>query len=198
LERTIQKINFVYLKEMTPVAIHRKFDRVEDYLAFEEKSEVRHEYYFENLIEKAGASFLHDFINGNLFLIFKLLFKDKNERVFIKGFKAFIKKENIFFYPDLMISIPEQHEYYSTQPILIVEVLSESTRRFDIIDKFIQYQKLQSLQYYFLVEPDKHLVIVHRKTDNTDWQTNTYTSITDVIDLPKLQISIALKDIYQA
>ena len=140
----------------------------------------------------------NNLINGNLFFIFKMLFKDKNERVFMEGFKAFIKNENIFFYPDLMISLPEQHKYYSTQPILIAEVLSEGTRNFDMVDKFIQYQKLETLQYYLLVEPEKHLVIIHKKTGDNDWQTDTYTSITDVIDLPALQISIALKDIYQA
>jgi hypothetical protein len=49
-----------------------------------------------------------------------------------------------------------------------------------------------------LVEPDKYLVIMYKKTDEGDWQSNTYTAITDVIDLPKFNISIALKDIYQA
>ena len=183
---------------MKPVTEHRKFEQIEDYLAFEEKSELRHEYYLENLIEMAGASYLHNLINGNLFFLFKLLFKDRYERVFMEGFKAFIKKENIFFYPDLMISKPEQYEFYSTQPLLITEVLSESTRNFDMTDKFIQYKKLDTLQYYLLVEPEKCLVIVHKKSAANEWQTNTYTSITDVIDLPALQISIALKDIYQA
>jgi len=193
-----QAIIFVYLKLMKPITEHRKFESIEAYLAFEEKSEMRHEYYLENLIEMAGASYLHNLINGNLFFIFKMLFKNKSERVFMEGFKAFIKNENIFFYPDLMIAIPEQYEYYSTQPVLITEVLSESTRKFDMVDKFIQYQKLDTLQYYILVEPEKHLVIVHKKTPETGWQTDTYTSIADMIDLPTLEISIALKDIYQA
>ncbi|MEO6733420.1 MAG: Uma2 family endonuclease [Ferruginibacter sp.] len=183
---------------MQPIKQHKKFANIEDYLAFEEKNEVRHEYYFENLIEMAGASYLHNLINGNLFFLLKMLLKERNERVFIEGFKAFIKDENIFFYPDVMISLPEIHEYYSTQPILIAEVLSESTRNFDMVDKFIQYKKLDTLQYYLLLEPDKNLVIVHKKAMDNEWQTDTYTSITDVIDLPALQISIALKDIYQA
>lgn len=183
---------------MKKVIEHRKFENMEEYFAFEEKSEVRHEYYFENLIEMAGASFLHNLISGNLFFILKMLLKDKDKRIFMEGFKAFIKSENIFFYPDVMVALPEQHEYFSTQPVLIAEVLSESTRKFDMVDKFIQYQKLDTLQYYLLVEPDKHLVIMYKKTDDADWQGDTYTAITDVINLPKLNISIALKDIYQA
>jgi Uma2 family endonuclease len=183
---------------MNPLTEHRKFETVEEYLAFEEKSEVRHEYYLENLIEMAGASFLHNLISGNIFFIIKQLLKNKNERVFIEGFKAFIKEQNIFFYPDVMVALPEEHQYYSTQPVLIAEVLSESTRKFDMIDKFIQYQKLDTLQYYLLVEPDKYLVILYKKAAEGDWQSSTFTAITDIIDLPKFNISIALKDIYQA
>ena len=82
---------------MKPITEHRKFESIEAYLAFEEKSEVRHEYYLENLIEMAGASFLHNLISGNLFFILKMLLKDKSERIFMEGFKAFIKEENIFF-----------------------------------------------------------------------------------------------------
>lgn len=177
---------------------HRKFESAEAYLAFEEKSELRHEYYLENLIEIAGASFLHNLISGNLFFILKMLLKDKAERVFIEGFKAFIKEDNIFFYPDVMIALPEGHEYYSTQPILIAEVLSESTRKFDMVDKFIQYQKLSTLQYYLLIEPEKHFVIIYKKTDDNDWEACSYASVSDIIELPKLNISIALKDLYQA
>ena len=53
---------------MNPLTEHRKFKTVEEYLAFEEKSEVRHEYYLESLVEMAGASFLHNLISGNIFL----------------------------------------------------------------------------------------------------------------------------------
>ena len=183
---------------MKKVIEHRKFEAIEEYFAFEEKSEVRHEYYFENLIEVASASFLHNQISGNLFLILKMLLKDKSERIFMEGFKAFIKEENIFFYPDVMVALPEQHEYYSTQPVLIAEVLSESTRKFDMVDKFIQYQKMDTLQYYLLVEPDKQTVIMYQKASDADWQALIYNNLSDVIDLPKLNISIALKDIYQA
>lgn len=100
---------------MKPVTEHRKFERTVDYLAFEEKSELRHECYLENLT-----------------------------------------------------------------------------------DKFIQYKKPDTFQNYLLVEPEKCLVTVHKKSAANEWQTDTYTSLTDVIDLPALQISIALKDIYKA
>ena len=62
---------------------------------------------------------------------------------------------------------------------------------------FIHYQKIETLQYYLLVEPEKHLVIIYIKTDDGDWETRTYSAAGDIINLPKFNISIALKDIYQ-
>jgi Uma2 family endonuclease len=182
---------------MKPIKEHRKFESIEAYLAFEEKSEVRHEYYFENLIEMSGTTYKHNDLVFYLTAFFRFNLQKNAYRISSEQVKLFIASENVFFYPDVMIALPEQHEYYSTQPVLIAEVLSESTRNFDMIDKFIQYKKLETLRYYFLVEPVKHLVIVHKKTVDNDWRTDTYTSITDTIDLPTLQINIALKDIYQ-
>ncbi len=183
---------------MKPIKEYKKFESTEAYLAFEEKSEVRHEYYFENLIEMAGTTKLHNQIVFFLTLLFRQGLVNQHFDISSEQVKAFIKSENIFFYPDVMVAFPEENEFYDPQPVLIAEVLSESTRNFDMVDKFIQYQKLETLQYYLLAEPGKHLVIVHKKIADNDWQTDTYTSLTDVIDLPKLQISIALKDIYQA
>jgi len=183
---------------MKPITEHRRFESIEEYLAFEEKSEVRHEYYFENLVEMSGTTKLHNQIVFFLTLLFKQGLRHQKFEISSEQVKAFIKSENIFFYPDVMVSHPEENEFYNSQPILIAEVLSEDTRNFDMVDKFIQYKNLETLQYYLLVEPGKHVVIVHKKMADDDWQTDVYTSITDVIDLPTLQISIALKDIYQA
>ncbi|MCW3088989.1 MAG: hypothetical protein JWP81_58 [Ferruginibacter sp.] len=176
---------------------HRKFESIEEYLAFEEKSELRHEYYFENLVEMSGTTKLHNKIVFFLTLLLRQKLALQKFDISSEQVKAFIKSENIFFYPDVMVAFQEDNEYFNSQPILIAEVLSESTRKFDMVDKFIQYQKIETLQYYLLLEPDKYLVIAHKKAADGDWQTFTYTSLTDVIDLPALQISIELKDIYQ-
>ena len=182
---------------MKKIAEHRKFEHINDYFAFEEKSEVRHEYYSENLFEMAASTKLHNQIVFYITLLFRQLLLHKKFDISSEQVKVFIKSENIFFYPDVMIALPEQQEYYASFPILIVEVFSENSRKFDLVDKFLQYQKIETLQYYLLIEPDKHLVIMYLKTDDGDWETRTYTGAGDVISLPKFNISIALKDIYQ-
>jgi Uma2 family endonuclease len=65
-----------------------------------------------------------------------------------------------------------------------------------MVDKFIQYQKIPSLQYYLLIEPDKPLVIFNQKNEDGDWMAHTFTAVTDRIKLPQLDLEISLSDIY--
>ena len=134
---------------MKPISEHKKFESIEAYLAYEEKSEVRHEYYLENLIEMAGSTKLHNQIVFFLTLLFRQSLLSEKFDISSEQVKAFIKSENIFFYPDVMVCHPNAHKYYSDQPILLVEVLSESTRTYDLTDKFIQYKQISSLYYYW-------------------------------------------------
>lgn len=62
----------------------------------------------------------------------------------------------------------------------------------------MQYQKLNTFQYYLLVASEKQMIIKYKKTTDLDWQAFTYNNFSDIVDLPQLNIRIALKDIYQA
>ena len=80
---------------------------------------------------------------------------------------------------------------------MIAEVLSESTRAKDLVDKFIQYRKIKTLDYYLVVEPEKYLVLCNFKKDKEEWDMISYTEPEEIIALPKLNISISMKDIYK-
>ena len=67
-----------------------------------------------------------------------------------------------------------------------------------MVDKFSQKQKPDTLQYYLLVASEKQMIIMYQKTTDLDWQAFTHNNLSDIVDLPQLNISIALKDIYQA
>jgi Uma2 family endonuclease len=181
---------------MKPNIIQKTFASEEEYFLFEEKCELRNELVNGNLIAMSGVSIEHNEITVQVFLLLKTLLKGGNYRFFIEAVKVKNPSGN-FFYPDVMVCHPNPHKYYSDQPILLVEVLSESTRTYDLTDKFIQYKQIPSLHYYLCVEPEQQVVIFYFKNAEGEWMTETYSKEADVINLPQLNTSFTLKDIYK-
>lgn len=169
----------------------------EQYFLFEEKNELRHELINNILYEMSGVSLSHNNIVGNLYLLFRHLINNKSWRVTFEAFKVKTPAGN-FFYPDIMVCHYDAAKYYSEHPILIVEVLSEATRRFDLTDKFIQYQQIPMLHYYLCVEPEQQVVIFNYKQLDGEWLAETFTKDEHVITLPRLDLSISVKEIYQS
>jgi Uma2 family endonuclease len=113
--------------------------------------------------------------------------------------KLAIPGGNQFYYPDIFITrekLTDLNKYIQYEPELIIEVLSESTRTRDSIDKFIQYRKIETLKYYLVAEPEKCLVLCYFKMPDNEWDMITYTKIEEIIQLPILGINLPLNQIY--
>lgn len=173
---------------------------VPEYFAIEESGEVRHEFINGNLIEMSGASREHHFICQNIFLALLYSTKPFGFNVFIENMKVKIPDENQYFYPDVFITKEAQNDenkYVQFEPELIAEVLSETTRVKDMTDKFIQYRKIETLNYYLVAEPEKVLVLLNFKNEKGDWEMVSFTQKDETITLPRLNISIKVADIYK-
>lgn len=181
---------------MKQVIIPKTFASDEEYFLFEEKSELKHEFVNGNLIEMSGVSFEHNEIAGNIFLLLKLMLKNIDLKITYEAVKVKTPNGN-FFYPDIMVCNPNTNKYFTTEPILIVEVLSETTRKYDLTDKFIQYQKINTLHYYMCVEPEQQVIIFYFKNNDGEWMTETYTRDEDTIQLQQLNISFTVQQIYK-
>lgn len=170
----------------------------EEYINFELQSDIRHEFVNGKLIDMPGESDLHNDIVSNILIALKPLLKQKGYNIFIEDVKIKVPDEAKYYYPDIFItkeSIGKVKQYIKHRPELIVEVLSEGTRKYDTVDKFINYQKFPSLQYYILVEPEITLVqLFYREGD--DWEMRSFAKITDTLQLDVLNISLSLKEIY--
>src|SRR4051794_8292386 len=101
----------------------------EEYFLFEEKSDLRHEMIDGNLHEMGGISIFHSDIVSNLIFLFRTLLKESDWKTVFENFKIKTPQGN-YFYPDLAIWEPQIEKYYSENPVLLVEVLSNSTRKY--------------------------------------------------------------------
>jgi Uma2 family endonuclease len=168
-----------------------------EYLAMEEQSQVRHELYHGNLIEMPGGTIYHETVVMNIAFILKTFFEKAGFKVFATGLKLKLASDK-YFYPDILLTNEIfQNKLYSTEPIFLIEVLSPATRTFDMVDKFIAYRTISSLEYYLLVEPEYYHATLHFKSADGTWQSETYRKLTEEIKLPKLDISLPLSAIYK-
>jgi len=184
---------------MQSLELHKIYT-VPEYFSLEEAGEVRHEFINGNLIEMPADSREHHKICTNLLLTFLHLEKSSCYEVFTQNMKVKIQNENQYYYPDIFITKEaetDENKYVQFEPELIVEVLSETTRAKDMVDKFIQYRKIKTLNYYLLVEPEKCLVLCNFKNEEGEWNMISYTKPDETIPLPNLNISLAMVDIYK-
>ncbi|MEI6334149.1 MAG: Uma2 family endonuclease [Methylococcaceae bacterium] len=164
-----------------------------DYLHGELLAETKHEYIDGQVHAMAGASENHNLLSVNIATELKTRLKGTPCRIFIADMK--VKVGANFFYPDVMVVCQEDNdnEYYKTAPVIIVEVLSKSTRRFDQTDKRLRCQRIPSLEEYVLIEQDKGEIQVFSKKDQ--WQ-SFYYYLGDDITFSSLGITVPVEDIY--
>ncbi|MCI5121756.1 MAG: Uma2 family endonuclease [Candidatus Electrothrix sp. AUS4] len=140
---------------------------IQDYLAGEQQTEIRHEYINGITHAMGGASATHNLIAGNVFAALHAAARNSFCQVFMADMKVYLQiaEEDIFYYPDLMICCDSEdnEEYYRSCPCLIVEVLSPSTERIDRREKFMAYTSLPSLQEYLLIAQDRQAITVFRR-----------------------------------
>lgn len=176
--------------------INKKFASDEEYFLFEEKSKTKHELINGNLYEMSGVSKYHNNLSGIIFILLKSLLKRSKLEIYYEGFKVKTPPGN-YFYPDVCVCFSEAQKYFTDQPVLIIEVLSETTRSFDLTDKFIQYRKIETLEYYLCIEPEQQVVFFNFKNEEGEWLAETLTKDESIISLPKLDISFIVKDLYK-
>jgi len=166
----------------------------EAYLQGELVSERKHEYIDGVVYAMAGASKNHQRITGNVFGELKTLLKNKTCEPFSSEIK--VKVGSKFFYPDVMVVCEDDRDnaYYSENPVIIVEVLSKSTRRMDETAKKFAYQTLPTLKEYVLIEQDFVDVEVCRRSEG--WVSYHYF-MGDTVTFESVGLTLSVADIYE-
>ncbi len=172
---------------------------VEDYLAGELESEIKHEYLGGFVYAMAGAKNRHNTIAMNCVgsLFAGLRGKPCEARNSDAKVRIQLQSSTRFYYPDATVTCEAEDEDASfvTRPAVVVEVLSDSTRRTDEGEKMDAYLAIPSLTVYVLVEQDSPTVSVYRRTGDESVR-ETYTSLEATIPLPEIETVLALSNIY--
>lgn len=177
---------------------------LEAYLRREERSRERHEYYDGYITPVAMAKGPHNEIAANTIAAIKNAVKqaDKTFRVFSSNQKIYIPALNVGLYPDAVV-VSEGPEYWDdgelllTNPLLIVEVLSKSTRHFDRGDKFRDYKKVPSFMEYVMIEQTHCHVDTYFREEPDLWRTGVLNDLTAQLTLRSIGCSIELADVYE-
>ena len=168
---------------------------VEEYLDGERQSDVRHEYVDGEIYAMVGASSAHNMLCVSLTTAFSNQLKGSGCQVFASDMK--VRLNNEFYYPDVMVVCDkiDTAAYYQTEPVLIVEVLSESTKKRDRFEKRLAYQKLESLKEYALVSQDKMQIEIIRRM-KADWRVETYVG-NDTVCFQSISLEVSIEEIYE-
>ena len=180
----------------------RKYYSLEEYLALEETAEYRSQYYQGEIFGMAGGSLDHNRIAGNLFDSLRRNLKGKNCEVFMSDMKIWIEAVQLFTYPDLIV-ICDRPELYQnrddtvTNPLLLVEILSESTKNYDRGEKFKFYRAIPSLQEYVLIDQYRIHVEQFALNEARKWVLTEYLRENEIMKFSSIDLQIRLSELYE-
>ncbi len=172
----------------------------EEYLQMEETSPTKHEYINGYTYAMAGATDPHVTIAGNLFALLRSHVRGSGCRVYIADMKARIESLNRYYYPDVMVTCDQRDQEtptYKKFPCLIVEVLSNSTEAFDRGDKFADYQEIETLKEYILINTKRQRIECFRLNAEGLWVLQTYTSLEKTFRLNSIDFEGTIAALYE-
>jgi Uma2 family endonuclease len=182
-------------------ALKYNYISAEEYLEMERVAKEKHEYYQGEVFAMSGASLKHNEIFSNLFGEIAYKLKGKSCKPYGSDLRIHIPKNTLYTYPDISIicgdpALTDDKFDTATNPTVIIELLSQSTRNYDKLEKFSLYRDIYSLQEYILVDSQKIHVEKHIRNADNSWQLTDYYQGEDTFLIASVNINICLKDIY--
>ena len=178
-----------------------KYITQEEYLNSERLAIEKHEYFQGEIFAMSGASIPHNIIFRNTFgdIINKL--KGKSCQPFGSDLRIFIPENTLYTYPDISIICGEiettdDNFDTATNPTVLIEILSKSTRGYDKGAKFTLYRKIKSLQEYIMIDSEQMMVIKQIRNNDKSWQLTEYISSEEIFELNSVKIKMKLSEIY--
>ena len=172
---------------------------VEDYLAGEVHARLKHEYIAGMVYAMAGGTHAHNLIASNVLGELHSQLKGKPCRALNSDSKVRIQTntQTRFYYPDASVVCADNilQGSFQDKPTLIVEVLSEMTRRTDEGEKLDTYQTISALMVYVMFRQDSAGAVVYRRC-GTEFQREVYADHAAIIRLPEIDAELRFSSVY--
>lgn len=180
---------------------HKTLLTPEEYLAIERKSEIKHEFFSGKMFAMLGASKRHNLITANIIRVLGNQLLDRPCNVYPSDMRVKVSATGKYTYPDVVVACDEEkyddvEEDTLLNPVVVIEVLSESTEAYDRGKKFEQYQYIESLTEYLLVAQELYRIEQYVRQCNQEWRYSEYHNVEDVVKLSVIGCELALKDVY--
>ncbi|NJP12499.1 MAG: Uma2 family endonuclease [Leptolyngbyaceae cyanobacterium RU_5_1] len=181
----------------------KKIYTPDEYLDLEVNSDTRHEYINGEIIPMTGGTPEHNEIASILNAALRVSLKAQPYSIFVADQRLWIPDHNLYTYPDIMV-VPRPLQRQKgrtdtiTNPLMIAEVLSKSTRSYDRDEKFSAYRTIPTFQEYLLIDQYKPQVEQYSKTEAHKWIFTEYNDTKAQISLLSIPFKIHLADLYES
>jgi len=181
----------------------------EEYLQLERTATERHEFYkgemfvmpgFGDLLAMSGAAKNHNEIFSNLFGQLCIELKGKTCRPYGPDMRLHIPENTLYTYPDITIycdnPVEGTEDDIAINPAVIIEILSPSTRNYDMGGKFALYRDIPAWKEYILVDSGSLKIYAFRINETGHWELEEYKKLTEILVIKTVDITIPLATIY--
>jgi Uma2 family endonuclease len=174
----------------------------EEYLEMESTALDKHEYYQGKIYAMSGASIPHNMIASNMMYLLKSKLKGAGCKPFGSDLRIHIPINSLYTYPDLSIicgDIEKTKDKFDTvtNPAVIIEILSPSTRDYDLGSKFNFYRNIPSLKEYILIDSEAVGVTHFYITQDDKWQLNDIKNLEDRLSINSISTTLDINEIYE-
>lgn len=173
----------------------------EDYLALERSADFKSEYFNGEIFAMTGASESHNTIVVNVSSEIRQQLKKRPCKVYANDMRVKVDPTGLYTYPDVVVTcgkaqFDDTHLDTLLNPILIVEVLSDSTEAHDRGRKFEHYRKLGSLVEYVLIAQNRPHIESYRRQADQQWLLTECSDFDGTLRLLSIDCDLALAEIY--
>ncbi|RTQ45307.1 Uma2 family endonuclease [Hymenobacter gummosus] len=189
----------------------------EEYAAMEYASEFKHEFVdgqiypwghpdmlgMYDVQAMSGASLAHNIITGNVSGLLQNALRGKGCRTFGSDMRVYVPLTGTYLYPDALVVCgkPEIQQNGKldllTNPVVIIEVLSDSTADYDRSGKFMRYRSIESVRDYLLIDSRSLRVELYSRTETGQWTLTEILDAQGAVKLPSVGATLTVADLYE-